>query len=605
MAKRLDRDACGALGERVLEAIRVDGQASSGRSRPLSVRQKLSIFYPLAGTCELPPDVARRTSCALLDLLSDVNGVTTFIGIAKHLNAAGSAEIEGALGEIQNSQEIVGVDLVLAALPYRTPEAALKTAITLTEAGILLWPGLQSAPLLEQIDAQGASPLSQAILDQMKARWASDWIWTLNAIRQLPPGVAREAFEIVISKGLLSPGSAQVAGLRFDRRSEDQAEALVRLAGRMTQEEANSVSGMLLQQAAEDGSPTWANLAGKIGAADPDRIAEAVEELCKERIGLDRARATSALVALALERGSVSAARHVADQMIMQPEDALSLADVLARSVRTPDVQASSAAHGVKLKGAAGDMSDLARSALETLVRLSAERFELFAGYANLSLGSLWRLLDDQAATEIGRSLTRLPEEHALSLILLFMPGDAGDPDLLRLQFANDPRAVGRRIFGDGGDSLAHVLVDPGLGWYTPNTLDARIARDLREAIDTLTESDRSDTLCRNAQYYVTKATPRATRLVVEEILKWPTCDASQIHAMASAVAAAHGVEPSEVGVFPMTKSEINRRALPHFTFDRWKFAKWAKGRGYDVSSPPTRPAGMVSVRTQVIEGRR
>jgi len=88
----------------------------------------------------------------------------------------------------------------------------------------------------------------------------------------------------------------------------------------------------------------------------------------------------------------------------------------------------------------------------------------------------------------------------------------------------------------------------------------------------------RPASLCRAVPAFVREGKPQTVKLVVEDVLKWPTCHPETRAEILKALASLEGIEPA---VISRTSDE------EEFELDRWKFARWSKP-GFDISTMPT-----------------
>jgi hypothetical protein len=140
------------------------------------------------------------------------------------------------------------------------------------------------------------------------------------------------------------------------------------------------------------------------------------------------------------------------------------------------------------------------------------------------------------------------------------------ESDAVQKALETDQGGVHAERWAELADTLAVLRISP------------EQRRSSLEALIEIPEPTRSRLLCPKAMNFLKAWKVDIAPLVVKEIMKWPTCPIAVVYDLADELARVTGDDPKVLGRLP------NR----HEFFDRWKFAEWARKRGYDVESEPT-----------------
>jgi hypothetical protein len=200
------------------------------------------------------------------------------------------------------------------------------------------------------------------------------------------------------------------------------------------------------------------------------------------------------------------------------------------------------------------------------------------------------------------------PQTLARKLVKLFKPLDAleGQMD------GPDRRLVGKRlveVMDDVYPATRNEIVEflaKHPNWLDPSDVNAAVAQlaqaasetkrdslaDLKILVDALPDDNvtailakligapvgkRPASMCRAVPAFVREGKPQTVKLVVEDVLKWPTCQSETRINILEELALLEGNDPA------MFSRTIDGEK---FELDRWKFASWSKPR-FDISTMP------------------
>lgn len=146
--------------------------------------------------------------------------------------------------------------------------------------------------------------------------------------------------------------------------------------------------------------------------------------------------------------------------------------------------------------------------------------------------------------------------------------------------------AIGPHLETDALDDILWRLFDPTIVQESrwPTVVEAiakarygeRYLGSLTRRMAALPEPTRSKVVCALLAEKLEKGVDELAvhRFVVEDVLKWPSCEALQVRKIVLGLAKAYGVPAETLGL----NGDINR----------WVFSEWARENGFDVESPPS-----------------